>query len=396
MQRRRRNSATSSSVLRKSRRPNSAIPAKLLLIFFLSGLLIILLHFQRSKIYRNQPKKEIGERFGAHSDLHGFTAGVEKILLKYYVPEKWVTGMNRLARSSESIQGDIHLRIDYPPLFSVHEVIFSILRQARGAGLRVFESYERISPNLIGLGIASSSGHTIHVEFRENNELIWYSKEVAVVIDDFGYTLDEGVQNFLNLPFPITFAIIPGTQYAHEIARKASQAGFEVLIHLPMEPLHSKVENNGFTIFSRMSEKQMDRIVTLALGEIPEAIGINNHMGSRATADPVTMARLMQVLKRHHLFFLDSQTTRKSVAFRVAKESGIPALKLTTYLDNPGSSSTVEQKLRQVIEKSNGSKPAVVIGHARKETANLLGKELPFWAYHGVRFVGMKEMLENL
>ena len=105
------------------------------------------------------------------------------------------------------------------------------------------------------------------------------------------------------------------------------------------------------------------------------------------------MVRLMQVLKKYNLIFIDSFTTRKSVAYRTALRQNVPALKLTTYLDNPRSSAGLSQKLEGVVRSLTGSGGAVVIGHARAETARLLPAEMARWAFRGVRFVRLSELL---
>jgi hypothetical protein len=118
-------------------------------------------------------------------------------------------------------------------------------------------------------------------------------------------------------------------------------------------------------------------------------------MGSKATADRRTMARFMQVLKKYNLIFVDSFTTRKSVAYRMAVSQNVPALKLTTYLDNRESSLGLAQKLEEVVKNLPKEKNAVVIGHARAETARLLPAEMARWAFRGVRFVRLRQLLNQ-
>jgi polysaccharide deacetylase 2 family uncharacterized protein YibQ len=287
------------------------------------------------------------------------------------------------------------LNISFPKQFSIHPFIFSIVQLAEEHNLQLVESYERLSPCSMIISMTGSKKKMIQIEFKENPELIWYSGKVAIVIDDFGYSMDATIQYFLNIPFPITFAIIPGTKFAGQIANKVHQAGFDVLIHLPMEPLRSEVEDNGYTIFTNMSERQIEEVVRRSIRKIPYAIGVNNHMGSKATTNRMTMARLMRVLKKYNLLFLDSVTNRSSIAFPLANQTGVSALKMTTYLDNPKNSKTVGQKLEGVINNLSKKPNAIVIGHNRKETAQILLKEMPRWAYLGVSFVRLNELLEN-
>ena len=162
-----------------------------------------------------------------------------------------------------------------------------------------------------------------------------------------------------------------------------------------MEPLNTKVENRGYTIFTRMNQTQIDAVLTRARKAVPYAIGVNNHMGSKATADRNTMELLTNSLKKQNLLFVDSGTSRNSLAYLLACQKGIPALKLTTYLDNPESSQTLKDKLREVVEALDGTHTAVVIGHDREETARLLSDEMARWSFQGVKFVRLNELLEN-
>ena len=233
------------------------------------------------------------------------------------------------------------------------------------------------------------------MNFRENSELIWYSVKIAIIIDDFGYRLDNFINTFFEMPYPITVAIIPGTDYDRQTAEKARSAGLNILIHLPMEPLQGKVENNGYTVFTGMSQKEIDSIIERALENVPGAIGINNHMGSKATANQTTMQRLMRSLKKNNLIFVDSITNRNSVAYQQALQNKIPALQLSTYIDNPEKNVKMANIMRSIVSKLSFEKPEVLIGHAREKTSIELPVEMSKWAAKGVSFVSVSDLLEK-
>lgn len=92
-----------------------------------------------------------------------------------------------------------------------------------------------------------------------------------------------------------------------EMATKAHNSGHEVLIHLPMAPLSKQpLEKN--TLRPEMSSDEIERIIRSAVNNVPYAVGINNHMGSKMTSNLFGMQKVMQALERYNLYFLDSVT----------------------------------------------------------------------------------------
>ena len=367
---------------------------KILMVLFLGIFLILLIYINNSSWIspKEQPEK-VAQK--PQSDLSQWQSDFEKTLAKNFMSVQWIRNFSQLEKFSDSETEEFTLRISFPKEYPIHKLIYSIIEISEKNYLNLVESYEKISPVSLQIGFACSNGKLLQLNFREKSDLVWHSGKIAVVIDDFGYKMGESVQQFLNLPFPITFAVIPGTQYAKKVAQTAKESGFDVLIHLPMEPLNSKVEDNGYTIFTRLSERELNDVVKKANKLIPNAIGVNNHMGSKATADRRTMARLMRALRKYNLLFLDSVTNRNSVAYTLAAQTGVPALKMTTYLDNPNSDKSIEKKLEEVVKNLKTNKTAIVIGHDHKETAQILTREMTRWAFHGVNFVSLNELLEN-
>lgn len=148
--------------------------------------------------------------------------------------------------------------------------------------------------------------------------------KLAIVIDDIGYHQKEDAQIYA-LPKEISVAIIPSAPHARQRNEQAYQQGRDILIHMPMQPLsHQRIEAGGLHVGMRQEDVQQ-RVQT-AKAIVSHAIGMNNHMGSAATADAELMRKLMQELKVQDLFFLDSRTIGRSVAGKIAKEYGVQSL----------------------------------------------------------------------
>ena len=154
--------------------------------------------------------------------------------------------------------------------------------------------------------------------------------KLAIVIDDIGYHPKEDAE-ILAMPKEISVAIIPAAPYAKIRNQEAKAQNHDILIHMPMQPVSNiKIEEGGLTL--GLSEAQVNERVKKAKAIVPNAIGMNNHMGSAATADATLMTYLMTALREQHLFFLDSRTIGKSVAGKIAKEQGVRVLDRHIFL----------------------------------------------------------------
>lgn len=210
--------------------------------------------------------------------------------------------------------------------------------------------------------------------------------KLAIVIDDIGYHQKEDAQIYA-LPKEISVAIIPSAPYARQRNEQAYQQGRDILIHMPMQPLsHQRIEVGGLHVGMRQEDVQQ-RVQT-AKAIVSHAIGMNNHMGSAATADAELMRKLMQELKVQDLFFLDSRTIGRSVAGKIAKEYGVQSLDRHIFLDDKDTYTDVERQFQRAVHYAQKYGTAIAIGHPRKNTVAVLQaglKHLP----DNVQLVGM-------
>lgn len=212
---------------------------------------------------------------------------------------------------------------------------------------------------------------------------LWRLREVrqirraAVVMDDLGQDL-SAAHRLLELPYPLTFSILPELRDSARIAEEAHRHGREVMLHLPMEPEPGARALPGpGEIKVGMSHQEVAQMIAADLGSVPYARGVNNHMGSRATADAALMASVMQVLEERQLFFVDSRTTRETRALAMARRMGVQAFYRSVFLDDIGSVEyTLGQlrKFRRVIEEQGA---ALAIGHPHPSTLAALREFLP-------------------
>lgn len=221
---------------------------------------------------------------------------------------------------------------------------------------------------------------------------------VAIIIDDFGYSLSPHVKELLELDHPITVAILPKRHYTTEIGILAELAEKEVILHLPMEPhgYPGKGKDPGpGAIFCNLSQEEIRKRVREYLEGLPQAVGLNNHMGSKATENRQVMSTVLDKAKRRGLYFVDSLTSSRSVAFKLAREKGIRSASRDIFLDNKDDPVYISNQFDKLILKAKEEGRAIGIGHVYfKSTLEVLKERLPQLKEEGVELVFASEIVE--
>jgi polysaccharide deacetylase 2 family uncharacterized protein YibQ len=208
----------------------------------------------------------------------------------------------------------------------------------------------------------------------------------AIIIDDAGYNL-ELIRELAALRKPLTIAILPDAPLAGETAALAAREGLEVMLHLPLEPAGEAPGAAIVTIRPDMDAAAIRRLMDDFLRKVPGARGVNNHTGSLATEDAAVMKSVLAVLKERGMYFIDSRTTKKSVAFAAARAMGVPAAERGFFLDQPPGAAAVESRLKELFRAARKKGIAVGIGHARRASVEALRSFLGRADAEGVRLV---------
>jgi polysaccharide deacetylase 2 family uncharacterized protein YibQ len=196
--------------------------------------------------------------------------------------------------------------------------------------------------------------------------------KLTIVIDDMGEDLGFA-KGLARLPFPVTFSIWPSASQNREVAAVARRAGREILAHVPMQPKGwPEVKPGPQALYTNMSPDEVRDTLRRNLDRLPEAVGINNHMGSGFTESAQDMAAVMDVLAEKGLFFLDSVTTQKSAAPAAARKIGLKIYRRDVFLDNERSVPAIVHQLRLAESLARRSGRAIAIGHPHRETLEAL------------------------
>lgn len=210
--------------------------------------------------------------------------------------------------------------------------------------------------------------------------------KLALIVDDCGQWVDIE-RGFIALPVPLTLSILPHVHAAAEIAQEAHDAGKGVMLHLPMEPLSGIYPGPG-EVKTSMTDAEVTAQVQDDLAQVPLAQGVNNHEGSKASADPRVMRDVMQVLAQHgDLFFIDSRTSAASVGAQEAGAAGIPFASRDVFLDNREDVAYSEAQLRDAAAIALRTGSAIAIGHPRATTLEAVRAMIPQLQAQGITFV---------
>jgi polysaccharide deacetylase 2 family uncharacterized protein YibQ len=224
---------------------------------------------------------------------------------------------------------------------------------------------------------------------------------MAIVVDDVGRELlmHDRLQA---LRFPLTFSVLPGAVYAAgaQLRLRADRRRYrEILLHLPMEPLSAARMQEGkeaeetFLLVDDSPEQLVAKLEE-ALQRVPAAVGINNHMGSRLTANEEALSELWPVLRRSGLFFLDSRTTAESVAEVSARAAGVPSLSRHVFLDHELRVEAVAAALRDAAARAR-IQPVVVICHPSATVVEVLKTQLPRLHSTGIGIYPLSELVAH-
>ncbi len=196
--------------------------------------------------------------------------------------------------------------------------------------------------------------------------------KVAIIIDDMGAN-KKALSDLLSLKYFVTISVVPFLGYSVETADLAHKKGREVMLHLPMEPIDYPKYNPGKgALFTFMTTEEFRATLAEDLSAVPYVSGVNNHMGSSLTQDREKMEIVLAAVRERRLFFVDSRTTPKSVAYDVAVKMGVSAVERNVFLDNEANVESVKKRIIELIEKAKANGKALAICHPRPETLKAL------------------------
>lgn len=216
---------------------------------------------------------------------------------------------------------------------------------------------------------------------------------VAIVMDDLGHEL-KSARTLIDVPLPVTFAILPYTPQAAAVARLAHRHGHEVMLHIPMEPKgYPAIDPGPHALLHTMGTAELQGQLRKWLDFLPHVVGGNNHMGSRLTEQQASMTAVLEVMQERGLFFVDSKTSSDSVAVKEAHRLGVPVTLRDVFLDNVREVPAIAREIQKLAGVARRRGSAVGICHPYPETLAALRQEAEVLREQGIEVVPVSKLL---
>jgi hypothetical protein len=217
---------------------------------------------------------------------------------------------------------------------------------------------------------------------------------IALIIDDLGYDLEMAI-SFFQLDLPLTFSVLPIAPHTETIVQEANRRGIELMLHLPMEPRnYPKSDPGPGALLTKMDETEIRRTLEAHLGRIEGGRGVNNHMGSSFTEKNDKMGIVLRELKKRNMYYIDSRTTKETVALKMAKKMGLTSGRRHVFLDNELSPKRIRFQVERLLGMARRSGAAIGIAHPHKETLQAL-REYQHRLEKDVQVVPASELLAH-
>lgn len=218
-----------------------------------------------------------------------------------------------------------------------------------------------------------------------------HSQRMSIIIDDVGNNWRLGLAA-VELPGNVTISVLPGLAHSDSLAERANAAGRQVMLHMPMAN-HSRFPLGPMGLEMHMDEDEWLATLREALESVPHVEGLNNHMGSLLTENESAMALVMRELAERDLYFVDSLTSPRSIAYDTAVAHGVPAIKRQVFLDHEATDQFISAQFSHALSIMERYGQVVVIGHPYPETLEFLAWILPLLEEAGIELVTPDQLI---
>jgi uncharacterized protein len=215
-------------------------------------------------------------------------------------------------------------------------------------------------------------GHWVHERAEANRRpqkeeaplspVVKGNKRLFVVIDDAGL-IERETQQFLDLPMPLTLAVLPHQRHTASLVRRlAARPDKEYILHQPMEA----TGGNNPGLAAILNDTPPDAVAIILrenLASVKGAAGMNNHMGSLVTENEALLEEILRYCQEHDLFFLDSKTSYNSKVSIVAERLGMTVAVRTDFLDIQHDRASIQRAWERTVARAEREGEAIAIGH---------------------------------
>jgi len=194
--------------------------------------------------------------------------------------------------------------------------------------------------------------------------------KLAIIIDDV-QTASQ-VKAIKRLHLRVTMSFLPPRPGRPDSAKLAAHEKF-YMVHLPLEAMHFSA-NEPHTLHVHDSQQKISARIQEIKHLFPRVAYLNNHTGSKFTANEVAMNRLIFALNANHIHFIDSRTTAKTMAPKVLKNFGLKYVARDVFLDNHTDKQYIVKQIKEAVALAKKRGHAIAIGHPHKNTLQALSE----------------------
>ena len=159
---------------------------------------------------------------------------------------------------------------------------------------------------------------------------------IAIVVGGMGLNTAATSAALEMLPGAVTLGFAPYGPDLDRQAANAREAGHELLLQAPMEPLDKAAIPGPNTLLSGVEPSQNVDGLRWLMSRMSGYVGVANFLGGRFLTREADLAPVMREIGGRGLLFLDDGTATQSLAPTLAAAAGVPAARADVVLDaNP-------------------------------------------------------------
>jgi len=217
--------------------------------------------------------------------------------------------------------------------------------------------------------------------------------KIALIIDDLGRSVAD-LDALARLDVPLTYSVLPFESHTSEVVAALSRRRVEYLLHLPMEAKGGANPGPGALLLA-MSPEELRDATRRALGAVPGAMGVNNHMGSGISAERDAITAVLSVVAEEKLYYVDSRTSADTLGYSVARQLGVPAAERQVFLDAAIEREAIHEQFDRLLDVARRRGGAIAIAHPHQETLDVLAAAIREARDEGFEFVTASALLDG-
>ena len=192
--------------------------------------------------------------------------------------------------------------------------------------------------------------------------------KLAIIIDDV--TTQYQLNQIKKIGYTVTASLMPPTPNHPNSAKISKNLPF-YMIHFPLQASTFNAEEKD-TLHIGDSYEKIEKRVAQVRKWYPNAKYTNNHTGSKFTSNEEAMDKLFRALVKYDFIFMDSRTTGKTVAKKMAKKYNMPYIVRNVFLDNEQDFAYIQNQLKKAIRIAKKNGQAIAICHPHSITIKTL------------------------